>query len=317
MDKKHEIICDIKKVAVELGETPTRDQYLASGLFTRIQIEKEFDNYSVAVQACGLRSAKRKGRDIIKEVFQKDIEEKLKEFNSAPQVRLTLPHTFETILAIGDSHFPFVNESALTAVYQVIDEFKPKHIIQMGDLYDFFSASRFPRSVNYYTPAQEMEVGNRMSAEMWRTIHNLVPDSKKYQILGNHSARPMKLVLQECPELEQYVKKGIAPFFEFENVHTHLDLREVLEIQGIGFIHGHYSKIGEHRNYNSMNMVCGHSHKGGVDFKSYNNKILWELNAGYIGNPNAKALGYMPQRITYWTPGVGLIDRHGARFIPF
>ena len=70
------------------------------------------------------------------------------------------------------------------------------------------------------------------------------------------------------------------------------------------------------REHNLKNTVVGHSHLGGVVYRNTFNGIIWELNAGFCGDTESKALSYTPQRLTKWTKGFGFIDALGPRFIP-
>jgi hypothetical protein len=64
-----------------------------------------------------------------------------------------------------------------------------------------------------------------------------------------------------------------------------------------------------------MSCAVGHSHVGGVAYRSIQGKVLFELNAGLLGDPEAKGLSYTPQKLTRWTLGWGFIDQLGPRFI--
>ena len=69
--------------------------------------------------------------------------------------------------------------------------------------------------------------------------------------------------------------------------------------------------------YNMMNSVVGHSHLGGTVFLPFKDNILWELNCGYIGDPESLALSYTAQKkVSKWTLGYGVIDDVGPRFNP-
>lgn len=52
-----------------------------------------------------------------------------------------------------------------------------------------------------------------------------------------------------------------------------------------------------------------------MSFKRIGGKTLYELNAGYLGDPESKALSYTPTKITNWTLGWGYIDEDGPRFV--
>lgn len=308
---QHEITAEILRVAQELGRVPTRDEFRSLSSISQRQMYKHFDNYSVAVTAAGLTPANQKHR--IKSLFNKDISTQIENHKKVEHVKTT--SKYEKIVLIGDCHFPFVDLGALCAVYDIIERHKPDIVIQMGDLLDMLSQTKFPRSHNIYTPKDEVELGYKMADDMWRAVKTIVPHATCYQILGNHDIRPLKRILESYPEGEIFF--SIEKYFEFEGVTTIKDARQELIINDIAFIHGYKTKLGDHRDEMLMNVCVGHSHTGGVSYRKIGNKILWELNAGYIGDATSKALSYTPIRMTKWTLGCGIIDTDGPRFVPF
>lgn len=217
-------------------------------------------------------------------------------------------------MVIGDTHFPFAS-SKISRLYDVARDLKPTHMIQVGDLYDMFSFSKYPRTQNIMTPHQELEKGQRMAIKMWSTLLKTAPDAKCYQLLGNHDSRVMKRVIESVPEAETLI--DFSSLFRFEGVTTMKSDREELIIDDILFMHG-FRGHGDHMKHNNMTTVCGHSHHGGVIFARLGKKIIFELNAGFLAEENSRALSYGQQKkISRWTLGCGFIDEWGPRFIPF
>lgn len=185
----------------------------------------------------------------------------------------------------------------------------------MGDLYDFFSYTRFPRTHNLMTPQREVELGRRDAEAFWKAIHKAAPKAECFQLRGNHDDRPQKRVLEKAPELEHLVKNGLSGLWTFDGVTTLGDSRSELIIDGIVFHHG-WRRHGEHMLHNMQNTVVGHLHTGGTVFRTFGKKVLWELNAGFIANPEAVPLQYTAQKVyRRETNGVGWIDDLGPRFI--
>lgn len=221
----------------------------------------------------------------------------------------------KSILVVGDAHFPFANTGSLRRIAELATQLKPHIIVQIGDLLDLFSFSKFPRSLNVMTPKKELELGQKMAYQMWENLRRASPRSKYFQLLGNHDERPIKRLLEKTPELESLL--NIKAIYEFPHVETMHSERDELIIGDILFMHG-FRKHGDHVKHNGMNTVCGHSHRGGVVYQRLGNKTLWELNAGYVALEDSVPLGYTKQRrISTWTQGVAVIDALGPRFIPF
>jgi predicted phosphodiesterase len=298
----------LRDLALELGRTPT--WYEIKKVISTHHIYSLFGSMPIFVQAAGLDPATKQTK-IDNTIFEKRIEDHVTDFVHKEKVKAT----FEKTLIIGDTHFPFVHKPSLEKTLALIEEFQPKFIIQIGDLYDMLSHGKFPRSLNVYTPKEEMSEARKMASEMWAKIKELTPKAELHQVLGNHDIRPMKRILEAYPEAELFL--DFEKWFKFDGVTTHTDIREELIINGICYIHGYRSKLGDHRDFNKLSTVTGHSHLGGVSFRNYGPEILFELNAGYLGDPESKALSYTSQKINNWTHGVGYIDHHGPRFIHF
>lgn len=218
-------------------------------------------------------------------------------------------------LVIGDCHFPFHHKPALTWVLDLIKKLSPDRIIQVGDIYDMFSHTRFARSHDIMTPKQEVTEARVTAEEMWSIIQRYAPKAELYQILGNHDDRPKKRILDKYPELASIV--DISHLWEFDGVKTIHDSREELILDGVIFMHGYRTKLGDHTKYNHMSTVHGHTHRGGTIFIPIKGMTLWELDAGYCGDPEAAALSYGPQKINNWTLGCGWLDDEGPRFMVY
>lgn len=304
---QHEAIARLLKLSEDLQRTPKWNE-IKTVVSTDV-IYRLFGSIPEFISAAGLEPVE-KNRRIDNSIFEAKIQNQVENFVHREKQK----QIFEKTVILGDTHFPFVHKPTLDKAIQFIKDFQPKYVIQIGDLFDMLSHGRFPRSLSTYNPREEMLEGRKMAVDMWKAIQAAAPKAECHQILGNHDIRPMKKILEAYPEAEVFF--DFEKWFKFDNVETHSDIRQELMINGICYIHGYRSKLGEHRDYNRLSTVCGHSHLGGVSFKNYGTETLFELNAGYIGDPESKALSYTPQKIINWTHGVGVIDSHGPRFIP-
>lgn len=311
------MIADLKRVASEMGKVPTRDEYHSQSKYSRHIIGLTFGGFTPFLHAAGFKVGKEKTKNIfatdVRTLLTSD-KPKTPPKTEAPKAPPDTNSQQSRVLVIGDTHFPFVDTDALSALYLFAEQVKPDCIVQIGDLYDFFAHSKFPRTHLTFDPQQEAQLGFEMASAMWKTLKAIVPDASCHQLLGNHDARPLKRILETYPEGEMFF--SIEKYFQFPGVQVYFDTRQELVLGDAIFLHGHKSSLGAHRDYNLANSVCGHSHQGGVSYRQIGGKILWELNAGFLGDASSKALSYTPQRITKWTLGWGYIDEWGPRFVP-
>jgi predicted phosphodiesterase len=217
------------------------------------------------------------------------------------------------VAVIPDTHFPFHDHAALDLAISKIPK-GASHIIQIGDLYDNYSPSRFPRNLNLMTPEKEAEEARLCAWEMWGEIRQRHPHAKLVQIMGNHDDRPFKRAMEKNPELMHVIAPSFRAMYEFKGVETIHDSSEDFETNGIVFTHGYLSKRGDHAARVNMPVVRGHSHKGGV---TWLREGLWELDVGMLGDPTAPVFGYSSWKRAYqMTRGMGIIDSNGPRFVP-
>lgn len=218
----------------------------------------------------------------------------------------------KTVLAVGDTHFPFADPRALARVIESIDMIRPDVVIQMGDLFDMYSWSKFPRTHRLMTPHEEVRRGREHAERFWEKVRKASPKSKRIQLTGNHDVRPYKRLMETAPEMEALL--SIRGVFEFSGVETEHDEGEVI-LGGVCYMHG-FRKHGDHVRHNRMSTVCGHLHVGGVVYTRLGDKVLWELNAGHVGDPLSEPMSYGNQRrFATWTHGFGLVDFRGPRFV--
>jgi len=219
-------------------------------------------------------------------------------------------------LCIGDVHAPWVDEDSLKKVYAAITRDKPLRVVQIGDLYDMFAHSKFPKTFEV-TPDEEMREAADFGQAFWKTIKRLAPRAELIQIMGNHDIRVLKRCEEKYPEIFSFARPVWESLYTFAKVKTYFDPREVVVRDSVAFIHGWKTRLGDHMRHIGMNCVRGHDHKLGVHFERLNGRVLAELDCGYIGDEKSKPLSYTQTKADKWHKGYGFWDDYGPRAIPF
>lgn len=220
-----------------------------------------------------------------------------------------------TVVVLGDMHMPWHHKKALSLAIELIRLHQPDVVVQVGDALDQFAASKYPRSHNIMTPAEEFERGRAYHEFMWRQVLAASPSTTCYQLLGNHDDRAMKRIAERAPELAGLLLGGIRDLYTFDGVTTVHDSSEELVIDDVVYIHG-FLQFGQHARRMNRSCVTGHLHKGGVQLMEEGR--IWELNAGWLGDVAAPVYGYHQlKRFHGTTLGIGWVDQLGPRFIPF
>jgi predicted phosphodiesterase len=314
---KHELISALKDLALELGRTPTRSEYVSRVRGGDYQLTK-FGGFTALLLAAGLDTydTRRggKARKIDNSIFEKDIERHLEEYQPRP----VLPRKpYPRLAVISDVHWPFDNARVIEAFHSHIEKTQHDWVILNGDAWDMYSHSKYPRSHNVFTPREEERLSRERNEEFWKEVQKRCPKAKCVQMMGNHDVRPFKRVLDAYPEAEDWIAEKMGKLFTFDGVKTIMDPREELFVSEDTIVfHGYRSQPGAHRDYTLYNCINGHTPVGGAVFRRLRGQTLWELNSGVAGDPEAKGLTYTPQKITNWTPGFAEVDTDGPRFIP-
>lgn len=315
MKELSEIVQKTKELFHELGRTPLRLELESHG------VSKHFlarYGYNDILKLAGLEPlnksemmAARKPK-INNDIFLKDIRMVVDE---RIPIDFKSPKTKSKILVAGDVHFCWEHKPTIERFYEFNREIQPEYIIQVGDLYDMYSFSKFPRSQNLYTPREEEKLSREGAEKFFAQIIKDNPKARVYNMFGNHDIRPVKRSLESMPTMEHFVEKYLEDLMTFKGVSLVKDHREILKIDGIGFHHGYLGKLGDHRDSGLINMVVGHTHRGGVSYRRIREETLWELNAGFMGDPESKVMSYTSSKLQNYTLGFGYIDEHGPRFI--
>lgn len=315
---KHDLLAVVKDLAIELGRTPTRAEFCGKMAGGDYKLTKLFGSYTTMLTAAGLetydeRRSPGKARKITNEIFVKDLEQQMAEYKPRDTFQ---PARYTPTLVIPDTHFPFHSQRTLDAIYEWANRYKPERVIQVGDLYDLYAHTKFPRSQNLIMPQQEQEMGRKAAEEMWTTIKGIVPNAECIQLLGNHDLRPLKQTLAHMPSLEHVIEKYLQELMSFEGVKLVADPREPFEAEGVQYVHGFRSGYGAHMSHTLCNTVHGHDHKLGVAFRRVAGQTLWELHAGFAGDMESKVFHYTPQKALHEMPGFGWLDEKAPRAVP-
>ena len=222
-------------------------------------------------------------------------------------------------IILGDLHYPFHHEKALKWALKFIENNSSiRNVIQIGDLYDQYFASKHRKDRQLLTPADEINIGRGMARKMWADIHKMVPRAKKYQVIGNHDERIPKRVGELLPEISFLTDKALKKeYYTFPHVKTMESERDELRIVNTLYIHGYMLGFDKHVRKLVTSVVCGHSHRGSVAHVQLGGSPKFELNVGHLADQDALPFNYTKTKMKDWTLGLGVIDEYGPRFISY
>ena len=311
---QHDFICSLKQLADELQKTPTQSEFLkrAGKGAARFRIFWPPPNsWNKFVEAAALPQNKII-RKIDSSIFNVEIDKHLENYEPRD---IPKREPYPSMAIISDIHWPFHSQKVIDRFLEFVGDVKPEYIFLNGDAWDMYAHSKFPKSLNIYTPRDEENLSRDLNVKFWKEVYIRSPLSKGTQKTGNHDFRPMKRVLEQYPEAEDWISDRLKKLFTFDNVISDMDPRNETIIGDIAIFHGYLSQLGSHRDFTMYNAIVGHTHKPGIVYRQLRDMVLWEMNSGYAGDPEAKGLSYTSQKITNWVNAFGAVDKDGPRII--
>lgn len=207
----------------------------------------------------------------------------------------------DEIFFLPDIHFPFVHQKALILCLNNLTNIAKRcaekkvtlHVVQLGDLYDLYSFSRFEKS-HSIDPKREIDVAKDMATRMWEYI----PSNefvKRYQLIGNHDIRSHKYALAKAPELKNFLP-SIAELMTFDNVLSAVNEKDIFVFETptdkLAVMHGYLSKSEAHIFKFKCSVVHGHLHGMGITFRTLDTGLCFSMNSGLLGDSKTYPLAY-------------------------
>lgn len=197
----HEMVQDYLRVAKEIGRSPTRDEYLASGRFSKRQLIHHFGSWLEFIQASGHQpSALARGKkdkdplelrlqkyDWEKRLFRKFKEELSPYCNKFRNKEMST----RTIVSGSDFHDEYADKFAVQVFLDVCEMEQPDTICLDGDLVDFPEVSSFNKD-----PTRMNNMQGAIDWVLWlfAELRKRCPKSEIDYVLGNHELRLFKWV---------------------------------------------------------------------------------------------------------------------------
>jgi hypothetical protein len=183
--------------------------------------------------------------------------------------------------------------------------------VGLGDEMDLYSLSKYPKSLNIMTPAEEYKQGMADYGAHWQALQKAAPKAKCWEISSNHGDRLVKRIRERAPELEGFLS---VECFGVEGVRR---VKGELTLDGVVFMHGFRSRGIDHARYNQRNTVHGHSHSASLRWLRNDRGSYFNLECGWLGAEDREAFSYNSQALTSWTLACGLITDGSPTLLKF
>lgn len=220
----------------------------------------------------------------------------------------------KSILVLPDIHLPWPDWEGLEMARKWKEKHKPDLVIQLGDLFDQKTWSRWPSDPDDLSPSQEWDA----AVDCVKEIHRMFP---KMDILrGNHDLRYMARAAES--KLPKKMIKVVQEMFPYKGWNWHLDPRKKLIVDSprgkILFVHGDEDggtplqkavRVG-------MNVCQGHTHRMSIQASEVMGKFVWGFEVGHLMNTASKAADYAARSSNAHASGFGVIKHGCPYFIP-
>jgi len=227
------------------------------------------------------------------------------------------------VAMVTDEHFPHQDDRARSVAMQIVHDFDPDVRICGSDGMDFYALSKFDKD-----PARMTSSKLQMEIDYWKAGQrewcDASPNAKPLFLLGNHEDR-LRKYLWRHPELADLNALKLENVLDFKKLKIgNPDGTEILFHDQLLIRHG--ERIRQHSGYTakaelerefySISILTGHTHRGGVHYATTRKGVveahecfcLCRLDPEYILNPN-------------WQQGIVLteVDKHSLSIvdIPF
>ena len=224
---------------------------------------------------------------------------------------------YKRVLFVSDIHCPYQDKSALRAMYNFMDWWKPQEVIILGDLVDFYAISRFSRDPERVLKLQE-ELDE--SVKILNQIREHAGKISIYFLRGNHEDRLKKYLWSKAQELSGLRALRLEELLEFDRLKIHYEDKNQIRYGCVIIKHGTlirkfagYTAKGEFEK-NGMSGVSGHSHRLS-QYRHTNeaDSYIW-TEAGCLCQLNAD---YLDGTTPNWNQGfaIGYFKENSKRFI--
>lgn len=168
--------------------------------------------------------------------------------------------SLEPVLIFGDAHRPYHDERAWQLMLEVGRALRPKHLISIGDLADFYAVSSHSKNP---TRAQQLDEEVEDVKKGLDELGELGAENKIY-VSGNHEDRLTRYLQDKAPQLFNTV--GIPEVLGLEKRGwTYVGYRDDIEVGKLHFTHD-VGVAGRNAAFKALDtyqhsIITGHTHR--------------------------------------------------------
>lgn len=215
----------------------------------------------------------------------------------------TKRHDGRTIMVWPDTHAPYHDPEAVAVALAVLKAVKPDALVILGDFFDCYSVSRFPKDPARKTRLRDeldggLPILDAISASGVPLVHFLQ---------GNHEVRIESLIEQQAPALHGMISLRKEMRIAERGWHW-TNYKQSLKLGRMLYSHD-FGRSGVHAAYQGLsdiggNICFGHTHKLGTSYRGHHTA----LNCGWLGDVGAVDYRHADIARREYQLGFGLVD---------
>lgn len=235
----------------------------------------------------------------------------------------------QSVLLIGDLQFPYNDKVTTSKIIEVARRHQPDSIVQIGDMVDFPTVSRWAKNeaLEYAETLQEHIDG--LQSDFLSPLRQAAPQAAITWVSGNHDERIADYVKKYAPALRPLKALSMESLFSLADLDVHYVKGPVRIATNVYAIHGHESggycaslsawdskfqrRYGSDKSY-----VFGHTHQPGMATRATGwggaPKPRFTMNLGSTMDPAAAT--YVKDGSVAWTQSFGWLEDDGKRVWP-
>lgn len=198
----------------------------------------------------------------------------------------------EKVLIWPDTHFPHEDKRKVAQMMKIVKDWKPEHLVFLGDLDDMSSPSRWVEG----TPTEytaRVSVTGTATGEFLKEIRDILPDAKIDYFEGNHEVRLTEYVSKNAPALDGLI--DIPKLFDLDNLGISFYRYREPPVKLIGDFYVHHgSSVSKHAGQSAkgeadsygVSGFSGHTHRLGVFHQRFldGREVSW-YECGHLTDP--------------------------------
>lgn len=215
----------------------------------------------------------------------------------------TKRHEGRTIMVWPDTHAPYHSPEAVAVALNVLKSVRPNGLVIIGDFFDLYSVSRFPKD-----PARKTRLRDEIDGGLpiLDAIEALGIENVWF-MEGNHEVRFDALIEAQAPALHGMTSMQKEIRIKERGWHW-TPYKKSLKLGRMLYSHD-FGRSGVHAAYQGLsdiggNICFGHTHKLGTSYRGHHTA----LNCGWLGDVEAIDYRHADIARREYQLGFGLVD---------